>query len=391
MLRRGRLVPASGHPARLLLALAAAAACLGTTFMSHAPNRLADGLAQPLWAAPALPAACVAASLAGSLLLAGMPASRVGDRLALLCALALAGALLLAAGLFARALVEPGHPAQRQTLGPAFWIAVGCASLLTLDALQALMWPVAARAALLAGLVAGFVSLATMGVFRDLSLTREFIAQRSAFGRELTRHVGLVAASVALAVLACLPLIGLVRRRPGIRAGVFAALGLLQTIPSIALFGLLLAPLESLAARVPVLRALGVSGLGVTPVIIALVLYAAFPLVRMGDAAFAAVPAPVGDAAAGLGFGRRARYLRVDLPLAAPVLLAAIRVVTLQSIGLATVAALIGGGGLGTFIFAGIGQYALDLVLVGALPVVVLALAADLAFRWALAVIRVPD
>ena len=387
---RRRPAFAVGNPVRLLLGSMGAIACAGTGFISHAPNRLADGAAQPLWAAPPLPAAGIALALAGLLGLAIIPASRLAERLALLFALALCGTAFLAAGTFAHALVEPGHPAQRQALGPAFWITLGCGGLLVLDALDRLAWPASARAGLLAALVAGLVAFSAMGLLRDLSLTREFSAQRAAFGPALTRHVTLVAVSVALAVVASSPLVWLVRRRPGARAGVFAILGLLQTIPSIALFGLLIAPLEGLAARWPALRALGVAGLGVTPVIIALVLYAAFPLVRMGEAAFASIPEAVGDAATGLGFTRRERFRGIDLPLAAPVLIAGLRVVTLQSIGLATVAALIGGGGLGTFVFAGIGQYALDLVLVGALPVVALALAADFAFRWALATVAVP-
>ncbi len=96
------------------------------------------------------------------------------------------------------------------------------------------------------------------------------------------------------------------------------------------------------------------------------------------------------DAAAGLGFDRRRQFFAVDLPLALPVLVSGLRVVTLQAIGLATVAALIGGGGLGTFIFEGIGEYALDLVLVGALPVILLALLADFGFRILQAAVAVP-
>ncbi len=110
----------------------------------------------------------------------------------------------------------------------------------------------------------------------------------------------------------------------------------------------------------------------------------------MSDAAFAAVPPEVSDAATGLGFDRRRRVLAVDMPLALPVLLSGFRVVALQAIGLATVAALIGGGGLGTFIFEGIGEYALDLVLVGAIPVVLLALITDFGFRVALSAVAVP-
>ena len=379
------------NPVQLCLTGAATLACLGTGFMSHAPNRLADGVSLPLRAAPAAPVVAVVVALGGLIALVFVPASKGRDRLSLALALALALAVLAAAGGFAHALVEPGRPAQRQVLGPAFWIALGCAGLSAADALRRLRWGMAARAGLLATVVACLVALAASGLFRDLSLTRELVSHRRLFLGELARHVELVAATVLLATIACAPLIWLVRARAGARGSVFAVLGLLQTIPSIALFGLLIAPLEFVAAHVPVLKAWGVSGLGVAPTLIALVLYAAFPLVRMGDAAFAAVPPSVGEAAAGLGFGARRRFWAVDLPLAAPVLLAGLRVVTLQAIGLATVAALIGGGGLGTFVFAGIGQYALDLVLVGAIPIVLLALAADGGFRLAIAAVGTPE
>jgi len=204
----------------------------------------------------------------------------------------------------------------------------------------------------------------------------------------LPRHVALVGGALLLSILVCAPLVLATRTRA--RGVVHACLGVFQTIPSIALFGLLIAPLTALAAHVPALKAIGVSGLGVTPALIALVVYSAFPLVRMSEAALAAVPPEVADAAMGLGMSRAARFRAVDWPLALPVLVSGLRVVTLQAIGLATVAALIGGGGLGTFIFEGIGAYALDLVLLGAIPVILLALATDFAFRLLMAAVAPP-
>ena len=99
-----------------------------------------------------------------------------------------------------------------------------------------------------------------------------------------------------------------------------------------------------------------------------------------------AAPEPK-EAATGLGFSPRQLFFSVELPLASPALISGLRVV-IQAIGLATVAALIGAGGLGVFVFQGIGQYALDLVLLGAIPVILLALAADLFFQMLLAAAR---
>ena len=151
----------------------------------------------------------------------------------------------------------------------------------------------------------------------------------------------------------------------------------MQTVPSIALFGLLLVPLSALAAAVPALAALGIGGIGVAPAIIALILYALLPVVRNSVAGIAGVDPAVVDAARGMGMSRRQLFRRVELPLAMPLLLAGLRIVIVQAIGLAVVAALIGAGGLGSFVFEGLGQYAADLVLLGALPAIGLALAAD--------------
>jgi osmoprotectant transport system permease protein len=357
--------------------------------MSDAPNRLADGVSWPVWRAPTGPALAAALCLGALICLSATSNSRPSDWAALALAALLAVALLITAAAFAKALAVPNHPAQRQALGAAFWIAFAIACLAMLDAMQRLALGFFSRAVCLLVLLGLFAALIAAGTFDALSLTREFQSHRDLFFAALVRHVALVSAALALSILVCAPLTLVVRRTRG-RTAIYAVLGLLQTVPSIALFGLLIAPLTFLAEHVPALKALGVSGLGATPALVALVLYSAFPLVRMSDAAFSAVPPDVADAARGLGFPQRERFFAVDLPLALPVLLSGLRVVTLQAIGLATVAALIGGGGLGTFIFEGIGEYALDLVLVGALPVIALALITDFGFRILLSVVEIP-
>jgi osmoprotectant transport system permease protein len=162
---------------------------------------------------------------------------------------------------------------------------------------------------------------------------------------------------------------------------VLASLAILQTVPSIALFGVLIAPLSRLGEHFPFFPRIGISGTGAAPAIIALILYSLLPLVRSFHAGLSGVAPDVKEAAAALGFNRRQILLKIEVPLALPALLSGLRVATVQAIGLATVAALIGAGGLGTFIFQGIGQYALDLVLLGAFPVILLALIANFAFE----------
>ena len=158
-----------------------------------------------------------------------------------------------------------------------------------------------------------------------------------------------------------------VARTQGAGKVIFGTLNLLQTVPSIALFGLLIAPLS----------ALGLGGIGMVPAVIALVLYALLPIVRNTQTGIIGVDRFLIDAAAGMGMNSRQIFWRVELPLGMPVFVAGLRIVIVQTIGLAVVAALIGAGGLGSFVFEGIGEYAIDLVLLGAIPAILLALTAD--------------
>ncbi|MGH7087991.1 MAG: ABC transporter permease, partial [Stellaceae bacterium] len=164
-----------------------------------------------------------------------------------------------------------------------------------------------------------------------------------------------------------------------------ATLNFIETVPSIALFGLLLAPLAALAHAAPSLAALGIHGIGAAPAVIALILYSLLPVVRNTLAALESVDRAVIEAAFGMGLTARQVFWRIELPLGLPVFLAGVRIVLVQAIGLVAVAALIGAGGLGVFVFQGIGQYAVDLVLLGAVPIIALALAADFAFALAIA------
>jgi osmoprotectant transport system permease protein len=304
----------------------------------------------------------------------------------------LAAALLLlvlaAAGEAANTLAVGARPAVRISLGAAFWTLVACAVLAIVDALQRLGSGVGGRLLAAAAIGAGVAALAVSGTFDALSIVREYATRRQLFADALQRHVALVAGSVGPAIVIGFPLGVTAARNPRLQNPLFAVLNMLQTIPSIALFGLLIVPLSALATAVPRLAELGVGGVGVAPAIVALVLYALLPVVRNTSAGFAGVDKAVIEAGRGMGLTRRQIFRQVELPLAFPVLLAGLRIVTVQAIGLAVVAALIGAGGLGTFVFEGLGQYAIDLVLLGALPAIFLALAADFVLQILSAVLR---
>jgi osmoprotectant transport system permease protein len=362
----------------LVLAIIAAVAALTSGFVVLAPNRLISGRPIALWSAVG-GGWTIGFAVLGALLLA---ASLSPPARALHVGVALMGGLLLllslaAAGHAAGALAAGAGPAARISLGGAFWLIAGCAGLAVVDALQRLGAGPARRVLAVVAIGGGIAVLAVAGVFDELSIVREYAGRRQLFAEALLRHVALVAGSVGPALAIGFPLGIAAVRVPRVQGLLFAALNMLQTIPSIALFGLLIVPLSALATAVPRLAALGVGGIGPAPAVVALVLYALLPIVRNTAAGLAGVDRAVIDAARGMGLTGHQLFWQIELPLALPVLLAGLRIVVVQTIGLAVVAALIGAGGLGTFVFEGLGQYALDLVLLGALPAIFLALAAD--------------
>ena len=182
-------------------------------------------------------------------------------------------------------------------------------------------------------------------------------------------HILLVLAATALAVGVGVPLGVSLTRRPALARGVLGTASIAQTVPSLALLGLLI-PL-------PVL-----GGIGKSTAIVALVVYALLPILRNTHAGIRSVDPAVLEAADGLGMTAGERLRSVELPLALPVILAGVRVATVATIGLATVAAAIGAGGLGVLIYRGIAMVDDRLILAGALPAALLAVAADGLLGW---------
>ena len=366
------------NPVLPVLIAAGVAATIGTGFLSLAPNRLLSGQPIALWAA-AEPGLVAVIALCGMALLAvSFTPPRPGIyRAAAVIAFILILAALAAAGQGAAELAAAVPARARISLGAGFWTLFGAVGLMLIDALQRAETGLAARLGTAAAFALAFFVMSKTGLFDALSLAKEYETRHDFFASALARHIVLVAAAVGPAVVIGFPLGVLAARRPQIRGGLFAVLNLLQTIPSVALFGLLIVPLSALAMALPPLAAIGVGGIGPAPAIIALILYALLPVVRNSMAGIGGVDPGVLDAGRGMGMTPRQLFWRAELPLAAPVLLAGLRIVIVQAIGLAVVAALIGAGGLGTLVFEGLGQYAADLVLLGALPAIVLALAAD--------------
>jgi len=296
--------------------------------------------------------------------------------LRLVLGLAALAVLAVLIGLSAGHLTPPENTYARVSPASGFWLTSFSFALLTADALARLKLSPLARVALLAAVAVAVSVLLMSGAWDGLSILKEYGSRAETFWLEASRHVVLALGSLAAATLVGLPLGILCHRVEALRAGVLNVLNIIQTIPSIALFGLLIAPLGWIALHVPGAAAIGIRGIGAAPAFVALFLYSLLPVVANTVVGLAGVPRDANDAARGIGMTDRQRLFGVELPLAFPVILTGIRIVLVQNIGLATIAALIGGGGFGVFVFQGIGQTAMDLVLLGAVPTVALAFAA---------------
>lgn len=177
-------------------------------------------------------------------------------------------------------------------------------------------------------------------------------------------HVLLVIVSTLLAIAIGVPVGMALTRRPRLARPVLGFANVVQTIPSLALFGFLI--------PIPL-----IGGIGARAAIVALIVYALLPILRNTYAGIRSVDPAVVEAATGIGMTARQRLRQVELPLALPVVLAGVRIATVVAIGLATIAAAIGAGGLGVLIYRGVAIVDHRLILAGALPAAVLALAAD--------------
>ena len=198
----------------------------------------------------------------------------------------------------------------------------------------------------------------------------QFIAQNHTEVLELTlEHLWMVGISTLLAVMVGIPLGILITRWPALNKPVLGTANIIQTVPSLALFGFLL-PVPWIGARAERLA------------ILALTLYALLPLIRNTYAGIKGVDSAVIEAGRGMGMTDRQLLFQVQLPLALGVIIAGVRVATVISVGLATIAAAIGAGGLGEYIFRGLAMVNNQLILAGAVPAAALALLADVSLGW---------
>jgi osmoprotectant transport system permease protein len=192
-----------------------------------------------------------------------------------------------------------------------------------------------------------------------------FVQHRGEIFAATLEHLQLVVIAMAMAILIGVPLGLLLVHRKILRTVALGIASILQTIPSLALFGFLI--------PIPF-----IGGIGKRTAIVALALYALLPILRNTYVGLTSIDAAVLDSAEAMGMTRAQILLRVRFPLALAFILAGIRTATIITIGVATIAAAIGAGGLGTFIFRGVALVSDELLLAGAIPAALLAVLADL-------------
>jgi osmoprotectant transport system permease protein len=284
--------------------------------------------------------------------------------------------ILWQAGVASSRLLGPDIPFARISLGSGAWLSLlgaftvmsSCRSAAKSDRVFVVFcW----------GFYAALLLLIISGELDSLSFMVEYSNRSARFWKEISRHITLSLSAVTLGLMLGFPLGVTAFRRDQLRAVILSSANTLQTIPSLAMFGLMIAPLAWAARSFPFLASMGVGGIGWTPALIALTVYSLLPIIRNTISAFSMIDPSITESGLGIGMSRGQLFYRVELPIAMPVILTGVRISGVQAIGNTAVAALIGAGGLGQFIFQGLGEAAPDLILLGAIPTVALALAAD--------------
>jgi osmoprotectant transport system permease protein len=372
----------------LTLAVLLAVAAASLPFLNYAPNRLVSGQPLPLhqllqgvqWLLP-VPVLLL-------LLLAFLPVSRRHLVLTLLLSEGLFIALIAFSGHQATSLSQQGSPLARTSWGSGFWLSGGLCLLIAADTISRLTPQVFWRLLLNGQIWLPVIVFLLTGQLDQMALLKEYANRREVFDQAFSRHLLLLVGTLIPTLAIGIPLGWWCAKKAAVQSPVFAVLNVIQTVPSVALFGLLIAPLAGLARAFPWLSELGISGIGMAPALIALVLYALLPLVRSVVAGLQQVPKEVIETAEGMGMTRSQIFWQAEVPLALPVLLTGLRVIAVQTVGMAVIAALIGAGGFGAIIFQGLLSSALELVLLGVIPVIAMAVVIDALFKFVLSVIE---
>jgi osmoprotectant transport system permease protein len=275
-----------------------------------------------------------------------------------------------------RLLPEAGTFA-RLSIGGGAWVSAIAAYTVVLASRREVGSRSTLGVSLAAGLPLGLGLMLVTGSLSDLGMMREYANLGSTFWYYVGNTILYSAAALALATVVGFALGVLAFRGQRYERPVFAMVSVFQTIPGLAMIGLLFAPLAWLRQNVGLASALRIGGLGWAPVVTALALYALLAITRNTYAGLRSVSSDVVEAGIGMGMTPTQVMWRVRVPLAVPVLFSGERTAAIQTIGNSTLGAFVAAFTLGTIIFGGLSQQAMDLTMLGSVALVVLALLAD--------------
>lgn len=368
---------------RICFALGFAVAIYGCNWLSVAPNRLLPGVGMNAVAV----FGPMTHGLVAVILAVAFAPRRLRRRISpetelIVCfygSCLLLVLLPITAGYAAVGIMSSRPPVTRVALGSGFWLGYGVIFLALLDSSHRLKrrWIILSGISLTAAIL---VVAATRGWFDQLSLAVEWHLRRAVLYDAFIQHLRLSFSVVLIALCISVPLGWLSFRYARAAALLDALFGLIQVTPAIALFGFLIPLLAALLMALPVLRDVGFAAIGVFPAIVGISAYLALPLMRGIASGLRSADSAVLESARAMGLGEWRTLWDVRLPLGRPVFVGALRVAVVQGISLVTLGGLIGAGGLGAIVFEGMGQFAPDLILLGALPIVALGLVADRLF-----------
>jgi osmoprotectant transport system permease protein len=275
----------------------------------------------------------------------------------------------------------------RVSLGVGYWLTLLACYVVIFSALQRLK-TIGLRSLVALPGPLGVVVLLVTGHLDSLAIMQEYAANAESFNTAFTQQLAYTVGATSLGLVFGLIAGVAAAKWPRVEGSVFALLNVAQVLPALSFIGLLIVPMGWLGATVPALGAIGVSGIGWAPVFVVLLCYALYPITRNVFTGMRSLDHGIVDAAVGMGMKPRQRLASVELPLISPVVLAGVRIAAVQTTAAAILAALVGGGGLGTIVFFGVQQTAEDLVLLGVIPIVAMSLTIDSTLRFAEGVIR---
>lgn len=357
---------------------------IGSLFFSWltlSPNRLVSGIGISIFNSTGVLPAVLIASFWVSCLLSGFLHERTKQ--AVLLGIAANLVLIvsfLAIGLTTNKLIAESSAGSRVDIGAGVWVTLIAAYIVFFVSRKKLDNRLLKNLIIFPAIITILILVLT-GYLNNLSIMQEYLAQKDRFLQELFNHLYLVFTSVAIGTVIGFLLGVMATRNKTARVPIFFITNIIQTVPSLALFGLLIAPLATLSFAFPVLRSFGINGIGDTPALIVLVIYSLLPIVQNTFTGLEQIDKSAIEAGKGMGMSQWQLFFKIEFPLSTPVIMEGIRIASVQAVGLAALAALIGAGGLGWFVFQGLGQAAPDLILLGTIPIILLALLVDIFMR----------